>query len=97
MIIAMSMSFISNLTAKANKICATHNKKTIVAEHVFEAMYESKQTQLLGPILGAPNYAKLSYAKQKDMAVKKVNELEQLKCQKSASHEMNTMTTEEQI
>ena len=44
MIIAMSMSFISNLAAKANKICATHNKKTIVAEHVFEAMYESKQT-----------------------------------------------------
>jgi hypothetical protein len=85
------------LAAKANRICATHSKKTIVAEHVFEAMHESKQTQLLGPILDTPNYAKLSYTKQKEIAIKKVNELEQLKSKKLLSHEMNTMTTEEQI
>lgn len=50
LIITLSMAFISNLAAKANTICATHNKKTIVAEHVFEAMHEAKQTYLLGPI-----------------------------------------------
>jgi histone H3/H4 len=44
------MSFISNLASKANVICSNHNKKTIVAEHVFEAMHEAKQTYLLGPI-----------------------------------------------
>jgi histone H3/H4 len=51
LIISLSMSFISNLAAKANTICSEHNKKTIIAEHVFEAMYSAKQTHLLGPIL----------------------------------------------
>jgi len=70
------MSFIANLSAKANTLCAKHNKKTIVAEHVFEAMHEAKQTQFLGPIFNSTNYAKLSYAKQRDLAMKKVNEME---------------------
>jgi len=51
LIVQMSMSFISNLAAKANTICTDHSKKTIVAEHVFEAMHESKQTHLLAPVL----------------------------------------------
>lgn len=92
------MSFISNLAAKANAVCATHNKKTIVAEHVFEAMYEAKQTQILGPIFSSTNYAKLSYAKQRDMAMKKVNEIESQKTtHKFPANEMNNMTAEEQI
>jgi hypothetical protein len=95
MIIALSMSFISNLAAKANTICATHNKKTIVAEHVFEAMYEAKQTQILGPIFSSPNYAKLSYAKQRDLAMKKVNDIESQKTHKFPTNEMNNMTAEE--
>jgi histone H3/H4 len=43
--------FVANLAAKANTLCATHKKKTIVAEHVFEALYEQKQSHLLGPVL----------------------------------------------
>ena len=42
LVIQLSMQFISNLAAKANTICSEHNKKTIVAEHVFEAMYQAK-------------------------------------------------------
>ena len=95
MIIAMSMSFIANLAAKANTICADHNKKTIVAEHVFEAMHAAKQTHMLGPIFSSSNYAKLSYAKQRDLAMKKVNELESQKSQKYPAQETNKMTAEE--
>jgi histone H3/H4 len=69
LIIALSMSFISNLASKANTICSNHNKKTIVAEHVFEAMHEAKQTYLLGPIFDSQNYSKLSYAKAKEIAM----------------------------
>jgi len=51
LIIQLSMAFISNLAAKANTICSDHDKKTIIADHVFEAMHAAKQTHLLGPIL----------------------------------------------
>lgn len=88
------MSFISNLAAKANTICATHNKKTIVAEHVFEAMHEAKQTQLLAPIFGQANYGKLSYNKARDIAIKKVNECEQQNVKKFPQSEANNMTAE---
>ena len=61
LLISLSMSFITNLASKANTICSKNNKKTIVADHVFEAMYEAKQTYLLAPILESPNFNKLSY------------------------------------
>lgn len=51
LLITLSMSYISNLAAKANSICATHNKKTIIAEHVFQAMHEAKQSFVLAPVL----------------------------------------------
>ena len=51
LLIGLSTMFVANLAAKANTLCATHKKKTIVAEHVFEALYEQKQSHLLGPIL----------------------------------------------
>ena len=40
LLINLSNLFVVNLAAKANTLCATHKKKTIVAEHVFEALYE---------------------------------------------------------
>lgn len=95
LLISLSMSFISNLAAKANTICAKHNKKTIVAEHVFEAMHEAKQTQLLAPILDQPNFNKLSYNKARDLAMKKVNECESQHVKKFPQHEANNMTAEQ--
>lgn len=95
LLIACSMSFISNLAAKANSICATHNKKTIIAEHVFQAMHEAKQTFVLAPILEQPNYAKLSYVKQKDIALKKVNDAESKKVDKFPQHPANNLTAEQ--
>jgi histone H3/H4 len=40
LLINLSTLFVANLTAKANTLCAQHKKKTLVAEHVFEALYE---------------------------------------------------------
>ncbi len=51
LLISLSMHFVTNLSAKANTLCATHKKKTIVAEHVFEALYEQKQSYLLATVL----------------------------------------------
>ena len=76
LIMQLSMHFIQNLAAKSNEICSKHDKKTIVAEHVFEAMNVGKQTYLLAPIFDEKNYAKLSYNKPRDLAMKKVNESE---------------------
>jgi hypothetical protein len=40
---------------------------------VFEALSDSKLTQILAPVLGAPNFSKLSFNKQKDMVLEKLN------------------------
>lgn len=40
LLVNLSTMFVANLASKANTLCATHKKKTIVADHVFEALYE---------------------------------------------------------
>jgi histone H3/H4 len=52
LLISLGMSFVVNLSDKANVFCNNHNKKTIVAEHVFEALHDQKQLYLLGPVIG---------------------------------------------
>jgi histone H3/H4 len=63
LLINLSTMFVANLASKANTLCATHKKKTIVAEHVFEALYEQKQSHLLAQALNQTNYTKFSYVK----------------------------------
>ena len=76
LLINLSTMFVANLAAKANTLCATHKKKTMVAEHVFEALYEQKQSHLLSQALNQTNYTKFSFVKQRDLALAKVNETE---------------------
>lgn len=52
LLISLGMSFVVNLSDKANVFCNNYNKKTIVAEHVFEALHDQKQLYLLGPVIG---------------------------------------------
>lgn len=95
LIMQLSMHFIQNLAAKANEICSQHDKKTIVAEHVFEAMSHNKQTYLLGPILGEKNFSKLSYNKQRDIALKKVSESESQHQRRFPQAQGNTQMNED--
>jgi histone H3/H4 len=42
LLIQLSMSFVTSLSAKANVVCGEHGKKTIFPEHVFESLHAQK-------------------------------------------------------
>lgn len=64
LLITLSTIFVANLAVKANTLCVNNKKKTMNAEHVFEALYNQKQSYLLESSLGqSSNYAKFSFVK----------------------------------
>jgi len=72
-LISLALQFVMTMSAKANVICSTNNKKTICPEHVLEALSDSKLTQILAPVLDAPTFSKLSFNKQKELVLEKLN------------------------
>ena len=94
LVMSLAVAFVQNLSSKAQQVCTDRNKKTIVAEHVFEAMHEAKLTYILAPVLKTPNYGKLSFNKQRDLAMKKVQEADS-QSKRLARHQQTQMTKEE--
>lgn len=76
LLIQLSMSFVTSLSAKANVVCGEHGKKTIFPEHVFESLHAQKQSGLLAPVLGTVTFGKMSFNKQKDHVLMKLNSSE---------------------
>lgn len=73
LLIQLSMHFVTSLSARANVVCAENGKKTIFPEHVFESLHKAKQAPLLAPILNAPTFAKMSFNKQRDLVMTRLN------------------------
>jgi len=64
LLINLSNIFVANISAKAYQLCSLNKKKTMNAEHVFEALYNQKQSHLLESSLGQNNnFTKYSFTK----------------------------------
>ena len=96
LLISLAMHFVTNVSARANTVCAEHNKKTILPEHVFEALHASKQNHFLTGAMDTATFTRLSFNKQRDLVLAKLNgsELQQRKLRNAQANETQ-MTPEE--
>ena len=73
LLISLAMNFVTNVSARANSVCAEHNKKTIFPEHVFEALHTTKQNHFLTASMDTASFTRMSFNKQRDLVLTKLN------------------------